>query len=456
MTPIPGLREIPEIREARTRIVEATLSVMMWASGVVGLLLVVFSPRARLRQLFLAGSVALVAWLVRRLARRAGYRVAAWCFITLFLALFTVAAWTAGGMTAPAVHAYLVLVILAAQMLGRSGGYVTAGLIALLGAGLAWGQTRGTMPPAWVQHTPWSRWWLLVVYSGLVAIFLGLAMRTLEMALGYAGVEVGERRRAEAELQAAQADLERKVAERTEELARTVSRLEAQTAELKAAREAQSRFFALVSHELRTPLTSVRASLGLLTHRGDLPPEARPLADIATRNTLRLLNLTNELLDLEKVEAGQFEVRKDQVDLREPIRHAVEAMQGLAQERNHRLLLTSPDLPMFVMGDATRLEQVGMNLLSNALKHAKGPDPVAIRLEARPEGPWVGVSNAGNPIPPEFQDRIFQTFHQLEPQAGTSGLGLSLSKAIIEAHGGRIGFESGAEATTFFFQLKGA
>jgi signal transduction histidine kinase len=65
----------------------------------------------------------------------------------------------------------------------------------------------------------------------------------------------------------------------------------------------------------------------------------------------------------------------------------------------------------------------------------------------------VGISNPGDPIPDSFQDRIFHTFHQLEPQAGTSGLGLSLSKAIIEAHGGRIGFESEPEITTFFFLL---
>lgn len=450
-TGLPG--ELPEIREARTRIVEATLSVMVVASGVVGVLLVLVSPRARLRQVVLAALVALLAFLVRKMARRTGYQVAAWCFIAMFLALFTWAAWTAGGMTAPAVHAYLVLVILSAQMLGRSGGYLTAALVAILGAGLAWGQSQGVMPPAWVQHTPWSRWWLLVVYSGMVAIFLGLAMRTLEMALGYAGAEVQERRRAEADLQAAQSGLEAKVAQRTEELAGMVAVLEAQAQELNAAREAQSRFLALVSHELRTPLTSVRASLGLLANRGDLPPEARPLAEIAERNSLRLLNLTNELLDLEKAASGQFEVRHEPVDLREPLRHAVAAMGDLAATRGRALRLVLPEAPAQVRGDGPRLEQVCLNLLANALRHAKGEGAVEVRLELRGSRAWVGISNPGDPIPESFRERIFHPFHQLEAEAGTSGLGLSLSKAILDAHGGTIGFTSTAQGVTFHFEL---
>ncbi|MBI3132859.1 MAG: HAMP domain-containing histidine kinase [Acidobacteria bacterium] len=245
----------------------------------------------------------------------------------------------------------------------------------------------------------------------------------------------------------------RQVEARTEELARTVTALETQAEELRAAREAQSRFLALVSHELRTPLTSVRASLGLLVHRPDLPPEARPLAEIAERNSLRLLNLTNELLDLEKADAGQFEVRHEPLDLRNPIRNAFDGMHSLAEERRIPLTMEVPEEAVAIHGDGPRLEQVCLNLLSNALRHAKGPGGVSVRLETRPEGVWVGVFNPGDPIPDTFQDRIFHTFHQLEPEAGTSGLGLSLSKAIVDAHGGRIGFESGPEGTTFFFLL---
>lgn len=445
--------ELPEIREARTRIVESTLSVMMVAAGVVGLLLVVFSPQARLRQVVLAGSVALMAGLVRGLARRAGYRLAAWCFVSVFLVLFTMAAWTAGGLQAPAVHAYLVLVILAAQMLGRSGGFVTVGLVAGLAFFLAWGQTRGIMPPAWVQHSPWSRWWLLVVYAGMVAIFLGQAMRTLEMALGYAGAEVEERRRAESELQSAQAGLEAKVAQRTEELAGMVAVLEAQAAELTAAREAQSRFLALVSHELRTPLTSVRASLGLLANRPDLPPEARPLADIAERNSLRLLNLTNELLDLEKAASGQFEVRHELLDLRDAVGLAVESLRNLAETRGVPLEAQLPAGEVGVLGDSARLEQVCINLLSNALRHTKGEGAVRIRLEVEGDLARVEVSNPGDPIPEMFRERLFHPFHQLEAQAGTSGLGLSLSKAILDAHGGIIGFANAEGRVTFYFEL---
>ncbi|HJV90206.1 MAG TPA: HAMP domain-containing sensor histidine kinase [Holophagaceae bacterium] len=445
--------DLPEIQEARARIVEGTLATIMIVSATVGLLLVVLSPTARLRQAVLSGSVFVLAWGLRRILHRTGYRPAAWVFLVTFLGLFGAAAWTAGGLLAPAMGAFFVIVIVAGLMLGPRAGHVAAGVVAVLAFGLALAQTRGWMPAPWVQHTAWSRAWLVAIYAGLMSVFLGFGMRVLERTLAYAGEEIARRKRTEEELQVAREDLERKVAERTEELARTVTALEAQTRDLIAAREAQARFLALVSHELRTPLTSVRASLGLLAARTDLPAEARPLAEIADRNAIRLLNLTNELLDLEKAGAGLFRVRQDPVDLREPVRQAFEALQSLAEERHIPCTLALPEGPMQVIGDGARLEQVCLNLLSNALKHAKGAGGVEVRLEARAEEAWVGISNPGDPIPDSFQERIFHTFHQLEPQAGTSGLGLSLSKAIVEAHGGRIGFESGPERTTFFFLL---
>ncbi|HJW43223.1 MAG TPA: ATP-binding protein [Geothrix sp.] len=430
---------------------ESTFLVIVAVSLFVGLTLVVLSPTARVRQLFLSVAVASVAWITRRTVRRSGYRFAAWFFILTFLALFGAAAWTAGGLLAPAVQAFFVLVILASLLLGPKEGYLAAGIVAVMALGMAYAQAKGVLPAPWVQHTAWSRGWLVTVYAGMVAVFLGLAMKILEEALAFAGTEVQTRKLAEAALQSAHASLERKVAERTEELARTVAELEAQAKELNAAREAQSRFLALVSHELRTPLTSVRASLGLLAARHDLPPEAQPLVDIADRNSIRLLNLTNELLDLEKAGAGLFRVRQEPLDLCEPVRLAFEGIRSLAEQRGIHCELVLPEAPVPVVGDGPRLEQVCLNLLSNALKHAKGGGPVGVRLESRLEGAWVGVTNPGDPIPDSFQERIFHTFHQLEPQAGTSGLGLSLSKAIVEAHGGRIGFESTPLTTTFFF-----
>ncbi|HJV21841.1 MAG TPA: HAMP domain-containing sensor histidine kinase [Holophagaceae bacterium] len=453
MAPSAGRGDVPEIQEARTRIVESILGTLMVVSASVGLLLVVLSPTARLRQVVLATAVFLLSWGIRQSVRRAGYRIAGWAFIGSFLLLFGAAAWTAGGVLAPATQAFLVLVVLAALLLGSRAGYVTAGLVAVLAFAYALAQERDLLPAPWVQHTAWSRGWLVAIYAGILSVFLGVAMRILEEALAYAGHEIRTRKQAEADLQAAQAGLEQKVAARTEELARTIEALEGQTRILIAAREAQARFLALVSHELRTPLTSVRASLGLLAARTDLPAEARPLAEIADRNSIRLLNLTNELLDLEKAGAGLFRVRQEPLDLREPVRQAFEAFRSLAEERRIPCALALPETEVRITGDGARLEQVCLNLLSNALKHAKGDGAVELRLEARAEGAWVGVTNPGDPIPDSFQERIFHTFHQLEPEAGTSGLGLSLSKAIVEAHGGRIAFESGPGRTTFFFLL---
>ena len=432
---------------------EVTLATIMTVSATAGLLLVVLSPTARLRQFVLCATVLALAWGLRRIVHRTGYRPAARVFLVTFLGLFASAAWTAGGLLAPAVGAFFVIVIVAGLMLGPRTGHLTAGGVAILAFGFALAQARGWMPAPWVQHTPWSRAWLVAIYAGLMSVFLGFGMRVLERTLAYAGQEIERRKRTERELQEAQAGLEGTVAARTAELAATVRALEAQAEELRSAREAQSRFLALVSHELRTPLTSVRASLSLLAHRTDLPPEAQGLAEIADRNTRRLLNLTNELLDLEKAEAGRFEVRREPLDLREPARLAFEALQSLAQSRGLACELHLPDQAVTVAGDGHRLEQVCLNLLSNAFKHARGPEAVTLRVELRGAEAWVGVGNPGEPIPEAFQERIFHTFHQLEPEAGTSGLGLSLSKAIVEAHGGRIGFESGPRFTTFFFLL---
>ena len=448
-----GREGVPEIQEARVRIVEGTLSTIVGVSATAGLLLVVISPAAKVRQAVLSASVMLLAWVLRRIVHRTGYRTAAWVFLLTFMGLFTSAAWTAGGVLAPAMGAFFVIVIVGGLMLGPRAGYVAAGLAATLAFALAYAEVHGWMPAPWVVHTPWSRAWLIAIYAVLMSVFLGFGMRVLERTLAYAGDEILHRRRTEEALQRAQAGLEETVAARTAELAATVRALEAQAEELRAAREAQARFLALVSHELRTPLTSVRASLGLLAARTDLPGETRPLMEIADRNALRLLNLTNELLDLEKAGAGLFRVRQERLDLRQPIREAFEGVRSLAEMRGIPLALHLPDHPVEVLGDAPRLEQVVLNLLSNGLKHTKGAGAVTLRLERRSEGAWVGVWNPGDPIPDSFQERIFHTFHQLEPEAGTSGLGLSLCKAIVEAHGGRIGFESGPEGTTFFFQL---
>lgn len=448
-----AIQDVPEIREVRTRIVERTLGMISGVGAAAGIALGLLAPAYRIRQFWIGVLISALAFGLRKLVRHRGYAFAAWGFIGGALLLFNLAAWTAGGLEAPVMHAFLVMVILAGLLLGPRGGFACAALAILATLAMAMAQGRGVLPHAWVTHTPWSRWVLLTTYIVVVAVFQWLAMRTIEGSLTYASEEVRTRKVAEAALQEAQEDLERQVASRTEELARTVQALEAQAAELRVAREAQSRFLALVSHELRTPLTSVRASLGLLAHRQDLSAEARPLVEIAERNSLRLLNLTNELLDLEKAQSGQFEVRHEPVDLRMPVRGALDGVRSLAEERQIPITSALPDFPVVVTGDGPRLEQVCLNLLSNALKHAKGPGAVAVRLETREEGAWVGVSNPGDPIPDSFQDRIFQTFHQLEPEAGTSGLGLSLSKAIVDAHGGRIGFESGPEGTIFFFLL---
>ncbi|MEC5214092.1 PAS domain S-box-containing protein [Polaromonas sp. CG_9.5] len=230
--------------------------------------------------------------------------------------------------------------------------------------------------------------------------------------------------------------------------------------ELKRIDRMKTEFVSTVSHELRTPLTSIRGSLGLIAGgvAGELPEAVKKLVGIAKNNCERLIRLINDILDIEKIESGKIRLDLQVVDIKQLVQQALAANEGFAGQHRVTLLLRAPDEPLQVRIDSDRLTQVLTNLLSNAVKFSPPESAVEVRVSRVAQQVRVEVADHGPGIPEEFRSRIFQKFSQADAsdarQKGGTGLGLNISKALIEKMGGHIGFSSEAGAgTTFFFEV---
>ncbi|MGQ3890109.1 MHYT domain-containing protein [Legionella sp. CNM-1927-20] len=229
--------------------------------------------------------------------------------------------------------------------------------------------------------------------------------------------------------------------------------------ELKKTEKLKKEFVSIVSHELRTPLTSIRGSLGLLVSgvMGSFPDKAKKLIEIANNNCERLLLLINDILDIEKIEAGKMEFQLVEKDLQELVDEAVEANKMYAEKYGVEIKYKPLEEPLRINVDPARLMQVLNNLISNACKFSGKGNEVVISTQKLDEMARVSVCNYGTEIPLEFRPRIFQKFSQADAtntrgKSGT-GLGLNISKAIIEKLEGHIDFSSSPEKTIFYFDL---
>ncbi len=216
-----------------------------------------------------------------------------------------------------------------------------------------------------------------------------------------------------------------------------------------------------VSHELRTPLTSIKGALRLIESGalGQLPPEIERMVSVAHRNSDRLLDLVNDILSLQKLESGEMTFNVDVINLVDLLQEAGEANAGYGEQFDVSFSVIRPLRPAFVSADATRLMQVMSNLMSNAAKFSPAGGTVQMYIEDRP-GSWrVCVKDDGPGIPLAARKTIFDSFFQVEnteehSRPGT-GLGLTISKKIIQRHGGKISFHTElGKGTTFYFDLK--
>jgi PAS domain S-box-containing protein len=214
----------------------------------------------------------------------------------------------------------------------------------------------------------------------------------------------------------------------------------------------------VVSHELRTPLTSILGSLQMVAGKasGELSEDVLPLIQMAIRNAMRMQRMINEFLDIEKIESGKADFKMNLANLRDVVRDAVKSNEGFGHKHNVNLSLRPGIEALETRMDSDRIYQVVTNLISNAVKYSPNGGSVDISITKAEQSARVAVTDQGSGIPDEFKSRIFTKFAQARTgqHAGSSGLGLSICKAIVEQHGGRIGYDCVKGAgTTFFFDL---
>jgi len=211
-------------------------------------------------------------------------------------------------------------------------------------------------------------------------------------------------------------------------------------------------FVSLVSHELRTPLTSIRGYIELLLEDGDdVGADQRRYLEIVDRNSERLLELVSDLLFLAEIEAGKLGIERSQVDLSKIVEECIETSSPVADAHGIELNAKVDRVPR-LQGDRARLAQVLDNLVSNGLKFTPSGGRVEVRLSAQDGAAILEVEDTGLGIPVDEQERLFERFFRSSNAAENAipgtGLGLTITKAIVERHGGRIEVDSAENTGT--------
>ncbi len=219
----------------------------------------------------------------------------------------------------------------------------------------------------------------------------------------------------------------------------------------------KSEFIAGASHELRTPLTSFEMGVHLLLEGslGDLSPRQRELLVMCREDALRLDSLVKELLDLSKIESGEARPHLVRVTPRELIADAVEPVRRQADAKGLTLHIDAPDGLPEIAVDRAQVERVITNLVTNAIRATDGAATIEITAALRNGFVAISVRDTGRGIPHDYLDRVFEPFVQVpNAPAGGAGLGLSISRRIIQAHGGQLAVRSHlGQGTTFTFTL---
>jgi signal transduction histidine kinase len=240
-----------------------------------------------------------------------------------------------------------------------------------------------------------------------------------------------------------------------EERRHLLQREENARAEAERANRAKDQFLAVLSHELRTPLTPVLLSAAALEHDADLPPHLADYVQIIRRNVELEARLIDDLLDLTRIARGKVKLELAIIDIHDVLRHSVEICFAkgdrqpsieLAAHRHH------------VRGDPARLRQVFWNLANNAVKFTPAGQPIAIRSRNSENSVEIDIADSGVGIEPEFMPRLFNAFEQGDPNQartfGGLGLGLAITKTLVESHGGIVTAHSAGRNTGATFTVR--
>ena len=246
------------------------------------------------------------------------------------------------------------------------------------------------------------------------------------------------------------------------ELERVNAELKQANQELEKADKLKDQFLSMASHELKTPITSIQgqAQLGMLRlkKQAELPPaleSVRASLERIDQHTHRLNNLVDDLLDLSILSSGKITLRTDNCDLEALCHEVITEQESLS---GRRIELELPASPVVIQADCERLSQIVTNLVTNAIKYSPDNSAVQVRISQSGDKATIYVHNEGTPIPPEQQANLFEPFYRTPDAQSSSkkgwGLGLAISKEIVERHHGRIGVESSEEqGTTFSIEL---
>ena len=219
----------------------------------------------------------------------------------------------------------------------------------------------------------------------------------------------------------------------------------------------KTEFVSTISHELRTPLTSITGAIGIVqaTAAETLTPTVSRLIDIAKSNSDRLTTLINDILDLEKISSRETHFILESFDLNTVAQNVVAALGPLATTYGNTIQLDMPETDLIVLADPDRMSQVFENLISNACKYSAANTTIKVKIEAQDGKALVFVLNEGDCIPSSFRHNVFKAFAQADSSdtrsKGGTGLGLNITKQIVERFNGEIGFESGHDMPTVFW-----
>jgi PAS domain S-box-containing protein len=221
-----------------------------------------------------------------------------------------------------------------------------------------------------------------------------------------------------------------------------ISRLKQVEDELRESDRRKDEFLATLAHELRNPLAPIRNAMQIIELAGDnleIVEQARLMME---RQFVQMVRLIDDLLDLSRISRGKIELRKERAELATIVRSALETSQPIIEQAGHELILNLPPDPIVVDADVTRLAQVFANLLNNAAKYTERGGRIWLTVTPRKDEVLVSVKDTGVGIPSNMLSKVFEMFAQvdqsLEKAQGGLGIGLSITKRLVEMHGGAV------------------
>jgi signal transduction histidine kinase len=275
------------------------------------------------------------------------------------------------------------------------------------------------------------------VLRSKVAVFAELYKKGRELAAANKMLlgEVAERRRAEARLSELAESLDRRVTERTRELQDSEARL------LDAHRR-KDEFLATLAHELRNPLAPLRSAVELIRHGAVTPAKLEWAAGMMERQVRSLVRLIDDLMDVSRINRGKIELKREPLALNDVLAEVVETVRPSIDESRHELAVLMPDRQVVVDADRTRLAQALLNLLNNAVKYTDPGGRIELGVLVEKGNAVITIRDTGIGIAPEDLEEVFQMFSQVESaltrSRGGLGIGLSLTRRLIEMHGGTV------------------